>query len=117
MKPIFILLALVSTMLTGCISQRYARLRERPDHSELLLGKTYVCILPFLGAPLIVDRCLQLPGHKTEYRGEEVLQTSKGCMTNPYVGSVVILPDKKRVVVRLTNEGRPFPFNGKWSYK
>ncbi len=116
MKRLFILLV-SATMLSGCISQRYARLTQRSDHTELLLGKTYICIIPWLGGPMIIDRFLQLPGQKADYRGEEVQVTSRGQLTTPYSGSVSIISDKQRVVVRLTNEGRPFQFNGRWRYQ
>ena len=114
-------LSAATILLSGCVSWKSCRVTSAPEHTDvelkysgygLFLG---VCGFTTGGSYSYIFR---LPGRKTEYRGDEVREISCKPDGFPYGGTLSILRDRKRVVVKLTQHGRKYPFelNGTYRY-
>ena|ERR1051325_8673430 len=119
MKPILVLIASV-VLCSGCVWHRSCHVTSTPDHTDVKLSLDAYgvvfgpCTVSTHGG---YDCTLRLLGQKEAYRADEVQDitaTHKAILFDG--GSLSIFRDRKRIIVKLDEDGQPFEFNGKYHY-
>ena len=110
-----------TVLLSGCVSWKSCRVSSAPDHTDVELNKDYYGLVPGVcgfRTHASYGYTFRLPGLKTEYCGDEAREIPAKADSVPYGGTLSILRDRKRVVVKLTQHGRKYPFelNGTYRY-
>ena len=111
-----------AALFSGCVSWKNCRVTSAPDHTDVELNKDYYGLVPGVcgfRTHASYGYTFRLPGLKTEYCGDEAREIPAKADSAPYGGTLSILRDRKRVVVKLTQHGHKYPFkmNGTYRYR
>lgn len=103
----------------GCVSHTKCIVYTGKSGSQLEVYQATRGLIPGIGGftTHADSGCtFYLQGRKDTYAGSEVV--SKGINSVParYSGSICFFPAKERVAINLTQDGRPFEFNGTYHY-
>ncbi len=115
-----VFLSATAALFTGCVSWKSCRVTSVSGHTDVELNEDCYGLVP--GICGFVTHAssgytFRLPGLKTEYRGDEVRDISHEPDRVPYGGTLNILRDRRRVVVKLNRRGHPFELNGTYRYR
>jgi hypothetical protein len=121
-NPLNIIIAsTVMLLCDGCVSQTRCVVYAGKNGSQLEINQTTCGLIPGICGftTHASNGCtFYLPGTKDVYDGGEV--AGKGIKSDAsarYAGSISFLRAKNRVEISLTQDGRPFGFNGNYHYR
>jgi len=118
------ILGLSLALLSGCVSHRSCHVTFAPDHTDVTVGlDVYGVVFGICGLTSHVgyDYTFRMQGQKAEYHGDEIQEVPAEPNWTPYEGSISIMKDQRRVIVKLgrpgyDQRGYPFELNGRYHY-
>ena len=117
LKRLCISAALVA-LCSGCVSHRSCIVTSSSTHTDLELRKDWHGLVPGIcgfTTHASCDYTFRLPGEKSEYADKEIQGIGLSAKSI-YTGTISILRNQKRVVVKLNEDKHAFELNGKYWY-
>ena len=111
-------------LFCSCVSHRDCHVAFAPDHTDVEVSKDWYGLVPGIcgfTSHAGYGRSFRMLGQKAEYHGDEIQEIPAKSDAIPYEGSITILRDQRRVVMKLSQRGYdkkqyPFELNGRYHY-